>query len=102
MYHPYSIFKAKADFAAADNGSGLIGFSLLNDVLTPTGLTQHEILTIARKFTATGLTAKNLESVKAVAQEALRKKVILEAKKHGSKYFSEIRRFQRNETKIWL
>ena len=80
MYHPYSIFKAKADFAAADNGSGLIGFSLLNDVLTPTGLTQHEILTIARKFTATGLTAKNLESVKAVAQEALRKKVILEAK----------------------
>ena len=52
----------------------------MNDVLTPTGLTQHEILTIARKFTASGITAKNLESVKAVAQEALRKKVNFEIK----------------------
>ena len=51
-------------------------------MLTPTGLTQHEILTIARKFTTSGITAKNLESVKAVVQEALRKKVNSKIKNH--------------------
>ena len=71
-------------------------------MLTPTGLTQHEILTIARKFTTSGITAKNLESVKAVVQEALRKKVNIRMKKAEFRYFLEIRRFQRHETKIWL
>ena len=71
-------------------------------MLTPTGLTQHEILTIARKFTTSGITAKNLESVKAVAQEALRKKVIFRLTNHTLTFLLEIRRFHRHETKIWL